>query len=102
MRVAIAFAAASGRGDRRPPGAVGCEHAVEAGEIYARLGHERGQPGDHRPEHPVGGAIAIRGLQAVVEVALRRQRQPLGADGRASDAQALLWCNITDILALLT
>ena len=46
----------------RPVGAVRREHAVEAGEIDSRFGHQRGQPGDEiqRLEEHVRGAVGVR------------------------------------------
>ena len=53
-------------------GAVGGKHAVVAGEIDSRPRHQGGQAGDEvqRLEDNVGGAVAIRCLQLVADVAV--------------------------------
>ena len=59
--------------------AVRREHPVKAGQVDARLRHQSGQSCDEVQgvEDDVGGAVAVRCLQLVANVAVGGQRQPL-------------------------
>ena len=59
---------------------------MEAGQIDPGLGHQGGEPGDEveRFEDDMGGAIAVRRLELVTDVAIGRERQALFRDRRAA------------------
>jgi hypothetical protein len=77
-----------GLGHLRAVGAVGGKHAVEAGEIDARFGHQRGQPGDEiqRLEEHLRGAVRVGRLQLVAHQAAGGEPQPRLRQCRAADA----------------
>ena len=51
------------------------KHTVKAGEVDAWLGHQSGQPGNEiqRLKDDVRGAVAVRCLELVPDIAIRRQ-----------------------------
>jgi predicted nucleic acid-binding Zn ribbon protein len=59
---------------------------VEAGEIDARLGHQRGQPRQEiqRLEKHVRGAVAVRGLEMASDVSARGEVRPIAASNMAA------------------
>jgi len=63
---------------------------VKAGQVDSRLRHQGRQPRDEvqRLEDDVRGAVAVRGLELVADVAVRRARQALLRDGRTADVAA--------------
>ena len=79
-----------GLGHLRAVRAVGGEHAVEAGEIDARFGHQRGQSCDEiqRLEEHMRGAVRVGRLQLVAYQAARGERQALLRERRAADVAA--------------
>jgi len=52
---------------------------METGQIHSRLRHQGGQPGDEvqRLEDDVRGAIAVRCLELVTDVAIGGEREAL-------------------------
>ena len=75
-------------GHPRPVPAVRGEHAVLAGEVHPRLGHQRSQPGEkiQRLEQHVRGAVFVRRLQLITHNTARRERQALLRHGRPGGA----------------
>jgi hypothetical protein len=63
---------------------------VKTGQVDFRLLHQGRQPRDavQRLEDDVGGAVAVRGLQLVEDVAVRRARQALLGNRRTADVAA--------------
>lgn len=74
-----------GRGDRYTVVAVGGEHAVEAGQVHSRFGHQRRQLRHEVQglEDHMGGAVPVRCLEFVTYPAVSCQRQTLLRDRRA-------------------
>ena len=70
--------------------AVRGKYAIEARQVDPRLWHQGGEPGDEvqRLEDDMGGAIAVRRLELVADVAMGRERQALFRDRRATDGAA--------------
>ena len=63
------------------------EHPVIARQMHPRWRHQRRQPGHeiHRLQHDVRRAVAIRGLQTITDLPLRREREPLDRHRRPAD-----------------
>ncbi len=70
--------AAFRRHDLRAQPMVGSKTAVKARQVDARAGDQGGQSRQEiqRFENDVGGAVAVRGLERVADVALGREREP--------------------------
>lgn len=84
--VAGAPATTPGR-DLRAQGAVRSKHPVEAGEVHTRFRHQRNQAGDEiqRFEDDVRGAVTVRCLEPVADIALAGQgRVPYQTSGKAT------------------
>lgn len=69
---------------------VGSKAAVEARQVDARAGDQGGQSRQEiqRFENDVGGAVAVRGLERVADVALGRERESLDRHGRTGNVAA--------------
>ena len=67
--------------------AVRRKHPVEARQVDPRFGHQGRQTGNEvqRLEDDVRGAVSVRPLQLVADVAVRRLRQALFRDGAAAE-----------------
>jgi len=65
--------------DQRPVLAVRRKHPMEAGQVDSGLGHQAHQSGDQvqRLKDHMGGAVPVRRLQPVTDVAIGGQRQTL-------------------------
>ncbi len=59
--------------------AVGGEHTMESRQVDSRFRHQGDKPGDEiqRLEDDMRGAIAVRGLEFVAQLAIAQLRQPL-------------------------
>lgn len=70
--------------------AVGSEYAVEAGKIDAGLGDEGGESADEFlwGEYDVGGAVVIRCLEVIDDIAVGGEGEALFGDGGPSDVAA--------------
>jgi hypothetical protein len=79
-----------GLGHLRAVRAVRGKHAVEAGEIDARFGHQRGQSCDEiqRLEEHVRGTVRVGRLQLVAHQAARGERQARLRHRRAANVPA--------------
>ncbi len=78
------------RHDLCAPAMVGSEDTVKACEVHPGSGCQGGQAGEkiQRLEHDMRGAIPVRGLQRIADVALPTEREPLAGNGRARDIPA--------------
>jgi hypothetical protein len=76
-----------GRCHPRTVFAVGRKHAVEARQVDPRFRHQRCQPGNEVEglEDNVRGAVTVRRLQLVPDVAVRGERKALFRDGRPAE-----------------
>ena len=79
----LASLAAPGRCDPCAVLAVRGKDAVESCQVHARLGHQGRQPGDEvqRLEDDVGGTVAIRGLELILHLTMRGERQAFFGNG---------------------
>src|SRR5258707_13562481 len=79
--------AAFRRHDLRAQPMVGSKTAVKARQVDARAGDQGGQSRQEiqRFENDVGGAVAVRGLERVADVALGRERESLDRHRRAGN-----------------
>ena len=66
------------RSDLLSPVAVGGENPVKPGEVDPRFGDQGRQTGNeiHRFQDDVGGAVPIRGLEGIADIALGGERKP--------------------------
>jgi hypothetical protein len=74
-------------GDRRSQRRVRREDSVKSRQMYPRRRHERSQPGDEvqRLQHDVR-PVAVRSLQSVADLPLRRESEPFHRHRRAAVA----------------
>ncbi len=86
----LAALAAPGGSDQCPVLAVGCEHAVEAGQIHSRFGNQGSEAGNkvERFEDHVGRSVAPGRLEGIANLSMLGQRQTLFGHSGAGDVSA--------------
>jgi hypothetical protein len=78
------------RGDLRAVFTVEGKNTVKSDEVHSGLGHQGGQPGDEIQglKEDTRGAVAVRGLELVLHLTVRGERQAFLGDSRSFDVAA--------------